>query len=245
MWTYDVKLTDCSTSFPTASLTLSASFCYTRSVTSLEQQILDFIAATYNLLQWPGVVILMAVESACIPFPSELIMPLAGWMLIKEQSLPITYVLVAGAYGALGNTIGSVIAYVVGMWAGRPLLNKYGKYILIPQRDLDTADRWFSKSGGWTVFVSRLLPVIRTYISLPAGIARMNIIRFLVYTFIGSFIWSSGLAYGGYMMGEHWEKLRDVMRPFDPLFIAIILALIAFYIYRHVKHSKSDSAWRQ
>jgi membrane protein DedA with SNARE-associated domain len=213
-------------------------------VTGLEQQILDFIASTYNTLQWPGVVALMAVESACIPFPSELIMPLAGWMLIKEQSLPATYVLAAGGYGALGNTIGSIIAYIVGMWAGRPLLNKYGRYILISQRDLDTADRWFSKSGGWTVFVSRLLPVIRTYISLPAGIARMNIARFLVYTFIGSFIWSTGLAYGGYMMGEHWEKLRDTMRPFDPLFIAIILALIVFYIYRHVKQSKSDSVQR-
>jgi len=213
-------------------------------VTSLEQQILDFIAATYNLLQWPGVVALMAVESACIPFPSELIMPLAGWMLIKEQALPVTYVLAAGGYGALGNTIGSIIAYVVGMWAGRPLLNKYGRYILISQRDLDLADRWFSRSGSWTVFVSRLLPVIRTYISLPAGIARMNIVKFLVYTFIGSFIWSAGLAYGGYLMGEHWEQLRDAMRPFDPLFIAIVLALIAFYIYRHVKHTNSNSAQR-
>jgi membrane protein DedA with SNARE-associated domain len=184
----------------------------------------------------------MAIESACIPFPSEIIMPLAGWMLINEQNLSPLYVLAAGGYGALGNTIGSVIAYLVGMWAGRPLLNKYGKYILISQHDLNTADRWFLKRGNWTVFVSRLLPVIRTYISLPAGIARMNIARFLVYTFIGSFVWSAGLAYGGYMMGEHWEKLRYAMRPFDPLFIAIILALIVFYIYRHVKHTKNETA---
>jgi len=210
-------------------------------VTSLEQQILDFIAATYNLLQWPGVVILMAVESACIPFPSELIMPLAGWMLINEKALPVSYVLVAGAYGGLGNTIGSIIAYVVGMWAGRPLLNKYGRYILISQHDLALADRWFSRSGSWTVFVSRLLPIIRTYISLPAGIARMNIVKFIIYTFMGSFIWSAGLAYGGYLMGEHWEQLRDAMRPFDPVFIAIIIALIALYIYRHLKHVKMKS----
>jgi len=223
-------------------LTLSAYVCYTRNMTSLEQQILDFIAATYNLMQWPGVVILMAVESACIPFPSELIMPLAGWMLIREQGLTVYQIFIAGAYGALGNTIGSVIAYVVGIWAGRPLLNKYGRYILISQRDLDMADRWFLKSGSWTVFVSRLLPVIRTYISLPAGIARMNIYKFLIYTFAGSFIWSAGLAYGGYRMGEHWEQLRDGMRPFDPLFIAIVLALIVFYIYRHVKHSGSHPA---
>lgn len=203
----------------------------------LEQQLLDFIAATYNLMQWPGVVALMAIESACIPFPSELIMPLAGWMLIKEQSLPAAYTLVAGAYGALGNTIGSVIAYVVGMWGGRPLLDKYGRYLLISQHDLDRADRWFAKRGSWIVFVSRLLPVVRTYISLPAGIARMHLIKFLIYTFIGSFIWSLGLAYGGYLLGEHWEQIREVMRPFDLPIIAIIIGLIAFYIYRHVKHS--------
>ena len=223
-------------------MTVSAYLCYTRNVTGIEQWILDFIAATYDLMHWPGVVALMAIESACIPFPSEIIMPLAGWMLIKEKGLSPLWVLAAGGYGALGNTIGSVIAYYVGMWAGRPLLDKYGKYILISQHDLNTADRWFSRKGDWTVFVSRLLPVIRTYISLPAGIARMNMVRFLVYTFIGSFIWSAGLTYGGYLMGEHWERLRDAMRPFDPLFIAIILGLIVFYIYRHVKHSRNDAA---
>jgi membrane protein DedA with SNARE-associated domain len=210
-------------------------------VASLEQWVLDIISATYNLLQWPGVVALMAVESACIPFPSELIMPLAGWMLIKDQALPAVFSLVAGVYGALGNTIGSVIAYYAGMWAGRPLLNRYGRYILISQHDLDVADRWFSRSGGWTVFISRILPVVRTYISLPAGIARMNIIKFLIYTFTGSFIWSTGLAYGGYLLGEHWEQLRNVMRPFDPVIIAVIIALVAFYIYRHVKHFKNES----
>jgi len=229
-------------SFSEASLTVSARVCYTRRVASLEQHILDFIAATYNLLQWPGVVALMAIESACIPFPSELIMPLAGWMLIKDLSLPVTYTLVAGAWGALGNTIGSVIAYYAGMWAGRPLLNKYGRYILISQRDLELTDRWFARSGSWTVFVSRLLPVVRTYISLPAGIARMNIIKFIIYTFTGSFIWSTGLAYGGYQMGEHWERLRSAMRPFDPVIIALIIGLVIFYIYRHVKHFKKHTS---
>jgi membrane protein DedA with SNARE-associated domain len=224
-----------------ASLTLVAPICYTPKVEFLEQQILSFVASTYNLLQWPGVVVLMAIESACIPFPSELIMPLAGWMLIKEQSLAVTYTLAAGAYGALGNTIGSIIAYLIGMWGGRPLLNKYGRYVLLSQHDLDLADRWFMEKGNWIVFVSRLLPVVRTYISLPAGIARMHFIKFLVYTFIGSFIWSLGLAYGGYRMGEHWEQIRTYMRPFDPLFVAIILALIAFYIYRHIKHANSKS----
>ncbi len=183
----------------------------------------------------------MAVESACIPLPSEIIMPLAGWMLIKEQSLPVTYTLVAGVYGALGNTIGSAIAYGVGMWGGRPFLEKYGRYILISRHDLDLADRWFDRSGSWSIFTSRLLPVVRTFISLPAGIARMHFVKFLVYTFLGSFIWSVGLAYGGYRLGEHWEQIRTVMRPFDPLVIAFIVVLIALYIYRHIKRANTKS----
>jgi membrane protein DedA with SNARE-associated domain len=205
------------------------------SVLLLEQELLNFIRATYDLMQWPGVVLLMAIESACIPLPSELIMPLAGWMLIKERSLSATYILVAGFYGALGNTIGSLVAYGVGMWGGRPFLNRYGKYVLISRHDLDRADKWFNKSGSWSIFISRLLPVVRTFISLPAGIARMPIIKFIIFTFTGSFIWSVGLAYGGYQLGEHWENLRTVMRPFDPIIGAAIIILVAFYIYRHLR----------
>lgn len=204
----------------------------------LEQEILHFITHIYTLVGWPGVVLLMAIESACIPLPSELIMPLAGWMLIEKQSLGAIHTLVAGVYGALGCTIGSTIAYGVGMWGGRPLLDRYGKYILISRHDLDLADRWFYKSGSWVIFVSRLLPVVRTFISLPAGIAKMHFIKFLVYTFLGSFIWCAGLAYGGYQLGEHWEQIRTVMRPFDPLFGALIIAFIAWYIYRHLRHHK-------
>lgn len=212
--------------------------CYTSTVPSLEQELLHLISFIYTSVQWPGVVALMAVESACIPLPSELIMPLAGWILIKDQSLPAIYTLVAGAYGALGCLIGSVIAYAVGMWGGRPFLEKYGKYILISRHDLDLSDRWFNRHGSWSIFISRLLPIVRTFISLPAGISRTHFGKFLVYTFLGSFIWCAGLAYGGYQLGEHWEQIRVVMRPFDPLIIAIIIALIAFYVYRHVKSPK-------
>ncbi len=210
-------------------------------MSSLEQELLYFISQTYSLIQWPGVVALMAIESACIPLPSELIMPLAGWMLIKEESLSAVYTLVAGVYGALGNTIGSAIAYGVGMRGGRPFLEKYGTYILISRHDLDLADRWFNKHGSWAIFASRLLPVVRTFISLPAGIARMHFVKFLIYTLLGSFLWSVGLAYGGYQLGEHWEQIRTVMRPFDPLIGVLIIVLIAFYIYRHLKQvSQTD-----
>jgi membrane protein DedA with SNARE-associated domain len=204
-------------------------------VLSIERELLEFISSVYNAMQWPGVVLLMAIESACIPLPSELIMPLAGWMLIKEKSLGFAYIMLAGAYGALGNTLGSAVAYGVGMWGGRPFLEKYGKYVLVSRHDLDLASRWFERSGSWSIFASRLLPVVRTFISLPAGIARMHFVKFLVYTFLGSFIWSVGLAYGGYLLGEHWERVRAILRPFDPLIAAGIVALVVFYVYRHVR----------
>lgn len=207
---------------------------------AIEQLILDFIRNTYELMGWPGVIALMALESACIPVPSEIIMPFAGWMLIQEGSMAVAFILLAGVYGAIGNTIGSVIAYVVGMWGGRPLLERYGKYILISRHDLEMADRWFVRKGSWSIFISRLLPVVRTFISLPAGIARMNFIKFLVYTFIGSFIWSIGLTYGGYLLGVHWEQIRNVMRPFDPFILAVILVAFVIYIYRHIRKAQKN-----
>lgn len=190
-------------------------------------------------MQWPGVVVLMAVESACVPLPSEIIMPLAGWMLIRNQSLSSEYVLIAGALGALGCVIGSTIAYGVGKVGGRPLLEKYGKYILITHHDLEVADRWFSRLGSLSIFVSRLLPVVRTFISLPAGVAVMNLGKFLVYTFVGSLIWCGGLAYGGYQLGQHWDQIQTAMGPASPVIAALIVVSIALYIYRHIKHSKA------
>lgn len=201
----------------------------------LEFQLLEFIRSIYELMGWPGVVALMAIESASIPFPSELIMPLSGWMLIADKGLGPLYTLVAGFYGALGNVIGSAIAYLVGAWGGRPLLLKYGKYVLISRHDLERAERWFLKYGSWAIFFSRLLPVVRTFISLPAGIARMPLGKFLLYTFLGSFPWALGLAYGGYLLGDNWEQIRSVMRPFDLPIIAVALLLIALYLRRRVK----------
>jgi len=209
-------------------------------MSSLESSILNFIQNAYNLMQWPGVVALMAVESACIPLPSEIIMPLAGWLLIKNQSLPISFNLIAGILGALGCTIGSLAAYWVGAKGGRPFLNKYGKYVLITPHDLDRADRWFQKNGDWAIFITRLMPLIRSFISLPAGIAKMRIGKFIVYTFAGSFIWCTALSLGGFFLGHNWDKIRIALRPFDPVIISLVVILIGFYIYRHIKHSKTQ-----
>jgi membrane protein DedA with SNARE-associated domain len=208
-------------------------------MSSLESSILNFIQQAYNAIGWAGVVALMTAESACIPIPSEIIMPLAGWFLIKDAGLPVSFNLVAGLLGALGCTIGSLIAYWVGGKVGRPVLNKYGKYILITHHDLDRAEAWFKKYGEWAAFLTRLLPVVRTFISLFVGIAKMPIWKFIVYTFLGSFIWCTALSFGGYLLGAHWEDLRNTMRPFDIPIAAVIVLLIGWYIYLHIKRSKA------
>ena len=189
----------------------------------------------YDAIGWPGVVFLMAVESAAIPFPSEIIMPLAGWLLIKDRGLGFEWLFLAAFYGALGNTIGSIVAYYVGAWGGRPMLERYGRFVFITRRELDWADRWFSRYGERAVFISRLLPVIRTFISVPAGVARMNILRFTALTFAGSYPWSFGLAWGGYALGENWERLGDWFRPVAiPIAVAVVL-LIVFFLYRRIR----------
>ena len=203
----------------------------------IEQALLDFITNTYDAMGWPGVIVMMAIESAAIPLPSELIMPLAGWKLIEAKGHGWELILLAGLFGAIGNTIGSWVAYYAGMWGGRPFAEKYGKYILVSKHDLDLADRFFDRWGNWAIFTSRLLPVVRTFISVPAGISRMPIWQFTVYTFAGAFIWSTGLAYGGYKLGENYEDLRAWMRPLDYPIAAIIVALLIWYVYRHVKRA--------
>lgn len=180
----------------------------------------------------------MAIESACIPLPSEIIMPLSGWMLVKDQGLSPWYTAVAGLYGALGCTLGSALAYWVGAKGGRPLVLKYGKYFLVSHKDMDQADSWFERHGTAAIFFSRLLPVVRTFISFPAGVARMKLGTFLIYSFVGSFPWCWGLAYGGYVLGEHWEQMRAVMRPFDIPIIAGVLILAGVYVYRRVKEHR-------
>ncbi len=179
----------------------------------------------------------MAIESACIPLPSEIIMPLAGWMLIKDRGLGEEWLVLAAFVGAVGNTAGSLLAYYVGAWGGRPFVTKYGRYLLISRHDLDLADRFFQRWGNLAVFVSRILPVVRTFISLPAGVSRMPVGRFTAYTFVGAFIWSLGLAWAGFVLGENWEDLRNWMRPADYPIIAAALILIAWYVYRHVKRA--------
>ena len=201
----------------------------------IEAGFLAIIIQVYDTIGWTGVVFLMAVESAAIPFPSELIMPLAGWLLVEAKGGGWPMLLLAGFYGALGNLLGSWVAYWVSLKGGRPLLLKYGKYVLLTRDEIDRTERWFARYGEWAVFFARLLPVVRTFISIPAGIARMNFWKFSVYTFAGSFPWSLGLAYGGFVLGANWEVMRSVMRPFDFPILAIIILAGVWFLVRRIK----------
>jgi membrane protein DedA with SNARE-associated domain len=196
-----------------------------------------FIVATISKMGYMGIVLLMAIESACIPLPSEIIMPFSGY-LVSRGEMNLWWVAVAGAIGCV---LGSLVAYWVGMYGGRPFIEKYGRYILLSRHDLDIADRWFAKHGEVIVFVSRLLPAIRTFIAFPAGVARMNLTRFVIYTFAGSLPWCLGLAYAGQKLGEQWDKddtLKTWFHRFDFLIGIAGVLFVAWWIWRHIKHSR-------
>lgn len=193
--------------------------------------IASFITNTISSLGYAGVAALMAIESACIPLPSEVIMPFSGYLVSTGR---FSLLLVALA-GGLGSVVGSMVAYWLGARGGRPLVERYGKYVLISKRDLDRADRWFERHGDITILIGRVLPVVRTFIGFPGGMARMNLWRFNLYTFIGSFIWSLGLAWIGRALGEHWDTLGGLFHRFDVVIVAVAVIAVALYVVRHVR----------
>jgi membrane protein DedA with SNARE-associated domain len=201
-----------------------------RTITWLAGIIITVISAGGYL----GVMLLMAIESACIPLPSEIIMPFAGYLVYAGKFK----LLWAATAGAIGCNVGSVIAYEIGCYGGRPLVEKYGRYIWITRHDLDIADRFFQRFGSAAVFLGRLLPVIRTFIALPAGIARMPRLRFHIYTFAGSWPWCFALAWVGMKLGERWAtdpRLRQWLHRLDAVIILAILAAAAWFMYSHWK----------
>ena len=200
-------------------------------VTKILEVLSAFIIAVISSSGYLGIIILMAIESACIPIPSEVIMPFSGY-LVSTGRFTLLGVSLAGAFGCV---VGSIVAYYVGMYGGRPLAEKYGKYFLIRKKDLDLADRLFLKYGEIIILASRMLPMIRTFIAFPAGVARMNFAKFCVYTFIGSFPWCLGLAYIGLKLGEHWDGIKKYFHNIDLLIGFGILVLIGIYIWTHLR----------
>ncbi|MBZ5554874.1 MAG: DedA family protein [Acidobacteriia bacterium] len=198
-------------------------------ITGLLEKLSLFIIASISSLGYWGIMAMMAIESACIPLPSEVIMPFSGYLVFTGR---FNFWLV-GLAGAVGCNLGSAAAYYVGAHGGRPLIEKYGRYLLLSPKDLEWADRWFNRYGEATVFFSRLLPVIRTFIAFPAGVVRMNLFRFHLYTFVGSLPWCLLLAFAGMKLGSQWTKLRAYFHRLDLVLGALIVLGLVLFVKRH------------
>ncbi|MGH2507239.1 MAG: DedA family protein [Ktedonobacteraceae bacterium] len=197
-----------------------------------------------------GIVLAMAIESCCIPLPSEIVMPLAGVMIASHQRLlgvdpnaPVWLnLLLLALSGAIGCLLGSILAYGIGYVGGRPLLLKYGKYVLISQHDTDKADHFFQRWGSATAFFSRLLPVVRTYISLPAGMTKMSFSKFCIYTFLGSLPWCLLLIYLGYQLGNNYTTLSGPIHGLDGVIAVVFVGLVVLYVWRHIRNDRRARA---
>ena len=198
-----------------------------------------YISGIISHIGYAGIFLLMTLESACLPVPSEVVMTFSGFT-VQSGTLNFWLVVLVGSLGCLA---GSIISYVIGYHGGRPLLEKYGKYLLINKREMDMADKWFIKYGNKAVFITRLLPIVRTFISLPAGIARMNFKKFAAYSFIGSLPWCFVLTYAGILLGKNWAALENYWTYFDLAIIAGIVMLVTYIVYNlTIKRIRKKSA---
>ncbi len=196
---------------------------------SIVEYVSNLIVSIISTFGYYGIFIAMALESACIPLPSEVTMPFSGFV-VSEGTLTLWGITLAGA---LGNLFGSIIAYYVGLKGGRPFLESYGRYVLISKKELDTADKWFNKHGDRAVLIGRVLPGIRTYISLPAGIAMMDFKKFVFYTFAGSLPWCFVLGYSGVLLGPKWESLKGWFHIFDAIIVAGVILAVVYLLYKY------------
>jgi membrane protein DedA with SNARE-associated domain len=202
----------------------------------IDQIVIPFLASLYGAVGYLGVMLAMAIESAMIPLPSELILPFAGFLVSDPGAIePLTngrwdfwFVVVAAT---IGNTLGSLVGYAIGAWGGRPFLIRWGRYLLIRPHEIELADHFFQKYGPATAFFSRLLPVVRTFISFPAGVARMPIWTFVVYSTAGAFLWSILLVFAGRQLGANWVDIRHALQPFDLAIAVGVVALAAVFIW--------------
>lgn len=197
--------------------------------------LIDAVTHLIGALGYPGVLLLMALESACIPIPSEAIMPFAGSQITHPTGTFRPNIHTLAFVGAFGNLLGSMLAYWVGAKGGRPFLAKYGKYVLIKKRDIDKSDAFFNKYGEATALFSRVLPIVRTFISLPAGIARMNFPKFCIYTFIGALPFCYLLTWAGVKLGEKWHEVHVWLQKADVGIAAILLLLFGVWLRHHLR----------
>lgn len=188
--------------------------------------LIEFIISTISSSGYIGIFLLMIAESALIPIPSEVIMPFSGY-LVSSGKFNVVFVIISGS---IGNLIGSLVAYYIGLRLGREFILKYGKYVLLRKSHLEITESYFKKYGDRSTFISRMLPAVRTYISLPAGVAKMNLRKFIIYTLIGSIIWNSALTYIGIQLGQEWKNILHYSDYFDGIVIVgVIVAIVIFF----------------
>jgi membrane protein DedA with SNARE-associated domain len=190
-----------------------------------------FIIGTISTLGYGGVVLMMGIESACIPLPSEVIMPFSGY-LVSTGRFDLQIVALTGALGCL---LGSYLAYYVGASGGRWFLERYGRYVLIAPHEIEVADRFFARWGSPAVFTSRMLPVVRTFIAFPAGVSRMSLVPFTIYTLAGSYLWCLLLAYAGMKFGQHWSALGPYFHRFDDVIALALVAGAGIFLYNRLQ----------
>jgi len=202
----------------------------------IDEIVIPFLETLYGAVGYVGVMLAMAIESAMIPLPSELILPFAGFLVSDPSQIePITgqpwnfWIVVI--VGTIGNTLGSLVAYALGAYGGRPFLERYGKYLLIRPHEIELAERFFERWGPATAFFSRLLPVVRTFISFPAGVARMPLGKFIVYSTAGAIPWSILLVFAGQQLGANWVDIRHALQPFDLAIAFGVLALVVLFVW--------------
>jgi membrane protein DedA with SNARE-associated domain len=208
-------------------------------ISHIIERLMVFTTGVIGAMGYGGIVLLMAIESACIPLPSEIIMPFAGY-LVFQGKMTLQGAAIAGAVGCV---VGSIPAYYLGMYGGRPIIEKYGKWLLISHKELDLADRLFRRWGQWVVFAGRLLPIVRTFIAFPAGVSRMPMGKFIVYTLVGSYPWCLALAWAGMKLGQAWHtdpRLQALYHQFEYVIVGAGLLAVAWFVWHKVREARRD-----
>jgi membrane protein DedA with SNARE-associated domain len=217
----------------------------------IDRTIIPFFLQLYDAVGYVGVAIAIALETFIPIVPSEVIVPMAGWKIAQSSAdpsvlEPLTQApwnfVVALLVATLGAVLGSLAGYLIGAWGGRPLLDRYGRYVHIKPADLDRADAWFARYGDWAVFFGRLVPLVRALINYPAGVARMPIGRFLLFSALGSLPWNAALLLGGLLLGENYRRLYDTVKPYEYLIYVIVLIGFAYIVYRWLSRGSAAEA---
>ena len=207
----------------------------------IDREVIPFVLQMYDAVGYIGVALAVALETIVAPIPSEVILPMAGWKVSQSVADPSVVEPLTGvgwniplavAFATTGSIVGALAGYAIGLWGGRPLLDRYGRYVGIGAEDLDRADRWFERWGSWAVFLGRMVPLVRTFVSYPAGIARMPIGRFLLFSTLGSLPWNLALIVAGYLVGENYPQIEAALKPWEYVIYAVVLVVVALLLVR-------------